>query len=74
MRIGVSFAAGEGLFFRSLFSRSLTLMTENLGEVVFDCAALLELLRALTWISHSPVCDKARVPHICPVLADVGFH
>ena len=34
----------------------------------------MKLSLTLTWISHSPVCDRARVPHICPVLADVGFH
>jgi hypothetical protein len=53
MRIGVSFAAGEGLFFRSLFSR----------------AALLELLRALAPEGNAfPRASRSGVYAFFPVL------
>jgi hypothetical protein len=49
--------------------------TQEAASATTDEDKLTGLSEAqLAWISHSPVCHKDRVPHICPVLADVGFH
>ena len=49
--------------------------TQEAASATTDKDKLTGLSEAqLAWISHSPVCDKDRVPHICPVLTDVGFH